>query len=394
MIRKVNKAHALRISLDVPSGFDVNSGKGFLYVKPDLVLTYHDTKPGLNHFNTKILDIGIPDKAKLCVGPGDLNEVLVERSSDSHKGDFGRILIIAGSEDYAGASVLVTKAASISASAISAYRTGLAALRAGADIITVAAPSSVGWLISKYLPDLIVRKFPCRHFSVEYIDDVLELAKSADVIVIGPGFGRDSDEFVRQFVVKASKLGKILVIDADALKALDFDVLRKLKSAILTPHAGEFELLFSKKLSSDIEKSKHTLKLLSKNAAKHNIILLKGNPDIIISKKNMKLNYTGNPAMTVGGTGDVLAGLCAGFVAQSKLQRAKIHGSSFNYANENINHLFNCACAAAFVNGLAGDKIAKTLGNGLIASDLLREIPKIINSFTALDTTLNSSGRK
>ena len=88
---------------------------------------------------------------------------------------------------------------------------------------------------------------------------------------------------------------------------------------------------------------------------------------IIAYKDKIKLNYTGNPAMTVGGTGDVLAGLCAGFYAQSSLS---------NLSNEE--RLFNSACAAAFVNGLAGDKVEKVVGNGLIASDLLKEIGKII----------------
>jgi len=362
VIRKVNKANVYKISIDIPSGLDANKGKGSLHIKPNLLLELHDNKFGLKHLKKfgskklvkKVIDINIPEKAINGVGPGELKLIIKQRKPNSHKGNYGKILIIAGSEEYAGAPVLVAKA--------------LVALRTGTDLVTIAAPSNVGWIIHKYLPDLIVKKFPCKFLGKEHVKDVLKLVKNNDVIVFGPGFGRNSDEFVNGIIDKLVKMKKPMVLDADALKAIDKNNLRKLKNTILTPHSKEFELMFGKKLPKKLNEKIKTVKMFAKN----NVILLKGNPDIIAYKNQIKLNYTGNPAMTVGGTGDVLAGLCAGFLAQSKY----VDGNTIKY------DVFNSACSAAFVDGLAGDKVEKVVGNGLIASDLFKEIPKVIVKYT------------
>ncbi|MBT4824135.1 NAD(P)H-hydrate dehydratase [Candidatus Woesearchaeota archaeon] len=353
VIRKVNKLNTYKISIDIPSGLN-QSGKGFS-VKSNLVLTLHDTKPCLTGFKTKIIPIGIPEKAIYGVGPGNLKEIVVERKQNSHKNDYGKILVVASSEEYPGASVLMTKAA------VSVVANSLAALRTGADIIEIAAPSNVGWVMHKYLPDLIINKFPCRCFGESHVADVLEMFVGKKVLLVGPGFGRSSDKFLRKLLKKAK--ARTFVLDADALKAIK---IKDVKDCILTPHAKEFKMLTGSKLPTKLEGKNGKIALIRKYA-KQNVILLKGNPDIIAYKDKIKLNYTGNPAMTVGGTGDVLAGLCAGFYAQSSLS---------NLSNEE--RLFNSACAAAFVNGLAGDKVEKVVGNGLIASDLLKEIGKII----------------
>lgn len=286
------------------------------------------------------------------VGAYHIAQIISKRQSNAHKGDFGRVLLVAGCEDLAGASVLVTKAALNS----------LAALRAGTDIIEVAAPSNVGWLVNKFAPDIIVHKFPTPYFTVDDLNAVLLLAKNKDVVVIGPGLGMASSEFAKKLIKELTGKHKNLIIDADALKAIN---VKDANYAILTPHAREFEILTGKKLPARLNDK---IKLVRKYAT-HNVILLKGDPDIIAFKNNLMLNYTGNPAMTPGGTGDVLTGLCAGFFAQAR-------------ANKKMNkddRLFLSACAAAYINGLAGDKIAASLGNGMIASDLLREIPLIIN---------------
>lgn len=280
-------------------------------------------------------------KSIKCTSPTELRLVIQERKPTAHKGDFGRLLIVAGSEDYPGASILAAKAAVNS----------IAALRTGVDVVTVAAPSNVGWLMHQYLPDIIIKKYPCRYFTESYADEIIKLAKGMDAVLIGPGLGRNSDNFVKKIV--KSKI-KNLVMDADALKAVKIN---EVKGAILTPHAKEFEYLTGKLPKGLKEKIK-----VVKRYARDNVILLKGNPDIIAFKNKVKLNYTGNPGMTVGGTGDVLTGLCAGFLAQSKDR-------------------FNSACAAAFINGMAGDIVEEELGNGLIASDLLKEIARIIKNY-------------
>lgn len=275
------------------------------------------------------------------ITPSILKKVIKKRKKQSHKGDYGLVLIIAGSEEYAGASVLVAKA----------VVNAVAALRSGVDLVTVAAPEKVGWLMHTYLPDVIIKKFKCGYFTEKHANKIIDLAKNKDAIIIGPGLGRKSDKFVRKIIRKV----KNLVIDADALKSMK---IKDAKGAILTPHKTEFKLLSGKTLPKNLKEKIRTVKQYAKN----NVILLKGNPDIIAYKNKVRLNYTGNPAMTVGGTGDVLAGLCAGFLAQSKDK-------------------FNSSCAAAFINGKAGDIVQKKIGNGLIASDLLPEISKIIKKY-------------
>ena len=375
VIKKINKIKAYRISIDIPSGLDADTGKwigkadGF--VKANLVLTLHDIKQGLNKsktkFNTKIIPVGIPEKAITCVGPGDIKAVIHERKPEAHKGDFGRVLLIASSEEYAGASVLVTRAVVNS----------LVALRAGTDLVTVAAPEKVGWLIHKYLPDIIVKKFHCSFFEEQHADEILKIALNHNVVVIGPGLGRQSDNFVKKFVKLAMKHKAYadkkhsafpnLVIDADALKAIKIN---DVKGAILTPHSTEFELLTGKKLPAELDKKIEVVR----KCANNNIIILKGNPDIIAYKNKVKLNYTGNPAMTVGGTGDVLAGLCAGLIAQSKhFEDDKSKQIAYDQLGS--------AYAAAFVNGMAGDNIAEVVGYGLIASDLLMEVARVIKKY-------------
>lgn len=366
VIKKINKLKAYRISIDVPSGLDADNGKGDVFVKANLVLTLHDIKHGLNKaktkFNTKIISIGIPEKAITCVGPGDIKGVIHDRKPEAHKGDFGRVLFIASSEEYAGASVLVTKTVVNS----------LVALRAGTDLVTVAAPEKVGWLIHKYLPDLIIKKFHCSFFEEQHAEEILKIALNHDVVVIGPGLGRQSDNFVKKFIKMAMKSKAReqlpnLVIDADALKSIKIS---DVKGAILTPHSTEFELLTGKKLPAELDKKIEVVR----KCANNNIIILKGNPDIIAYKNKVKLNYTGNPAMTVGGTGDVLAGLCAGLIAQSK-HFEDDKGKQISYDQ------FGGACAAAFVNGMAGDNIAEVVGYGLISSDLLMEVARVIKKY-------------
>jgi len=266
--------------------------------------------------------------------------------------------VIASSEEYPGASVLVTKSC-------------LAALRTGADLVTVAAPSNVGWVMHKYSPDLIIKKYPCRYFDESHVKEISELSKKADVVVMGSGLGMDSAGFVREFVKKHLRNQKSkLVLDADALKAIKIN---KVKNAILTPHSTEFRLVTGEKLPKLLKSKIKLLKKISKEN-KTNVILLKGNPDIIAYNGKVKINETGNQGMTVGGTGDVLAGLCAGILAQAKQSRA----------NKPIYYLdlFNSACAAAFVNGLVGDKLKKKLGYGFIGSDMLKEIGKAIKALS------------
>lgn len=258
------------------------------------------------------------------------------RLPESHKGDFGKILLIGGSQDYVGAVALA----------------GIAALRSGVDTVTVAAPAKVAWALNTLAPDLITRKYDCLYFDKKQVNSVVKYAKEFDAILIGNGIGRRSHQFCVEVIRKLSEMNKPIVVDADAIKAIS---LKDVKHAILTPHKREFQMLLE---------NTHIRKLQLQKHIADNVIIEKGNVDVIYAKGKVKYNRTGNPAMTVGGTGDVLAGLAVGFYAQTK-------------------DSWNSAIAAAYVNGLCGDIIRGEIGAGLVASDMLKKIPLVISDIFA-----------
>ena len=255
--------------------------------------------------------------------------VIPRRKRGSKKGDSGKVLIIGGSQDYVGALAL----------------SGVAALRAGVDWVTIAAPSKVGWAVHALSADLVVKKFDCSHFSLKHVNAVLKLEKNFDAVLIGNGLGDRSDSFVRAFVKKSKKP---LIIDADGVTAVK---LQDCKNVLLTPHKGEFRQLLR---NSNLAERGLRKKLGG------NVILLKGARDTIISSTRVVANTTGNPGMAKAGTGDVLAGLCLGFLGQ---------GLS----------LFQSAVNGAFINGALGDLLLKKKkGYSYIASDLLMDIKRIL----------------
>jgi hydroxyethylthiazole kinase-like uncharacterized protein yjeF len=277
----------------------------------------------------------------------DFKNFFPKRNESAYKGMYGKVLVIGGSDEFIGAPAL---------SALSA----LGALRSGVDIVAVCAPEKAGYVINSFSPDLIVKKIPGKNFSGKNLDKVFKVAKQFDSVLIGPGIGlkKETRHFVQRLVKKLMREKIPLIIDADAIKSL-----QKTKfngNVLITPHKTELEIFFGKKLEKESFDLIQRIKTVQLIAKKFNcIILLKGKIDVISDGKIYALNKTGNPGMTVGGTGDILAGLCAGLNCAS-------------------NNLFNSACFAAYVNGLAGDKQLKKKGKSFIASDLLEEIPKIM----------------
>jgi len=263
--------------------------------------------------------------------------VIPKRKKSSHKGDNGRVLIIGGSREYAGAPALA----------------GMAALRSGADLVTIVAPQKVAWAVNCLSPDLITVKLKGEYVNIEHQGKLLELAKKSDVVLIGNGIGEEKStmNLIKTFV---KKIKKPIVIDADGIKAIN---LKKMRNAIITPHVKEFETLL--KNSGIKKKKKNELQKDLNKTTRNNVILLKGNVDRIITNTNIYYNKTGNPGMTVGGTGDALAGLCAGFVSQG----LTLEQSAIN---------------AAYFTGLAGDILKKKKkGFTYIASDVVDEIKRI-----------------
>ena len=335
----INNSESFVIAIDVPSGFDPDGGKFEKAVKAELTLTFHKMKTGMMKKGAdkytgdiQVIDIGIPGEAEFFVGPGDIQPFLT-RSTSSHKGDAGRVLVIGGGA-YSGAPALAA----------------LAALRAGADIVTVAAPKSVSDIIASFSPNLIVRSLSGNRLLLEDVPLILELIKKHDVVVIGMGLGTEGAtlEALKQIVPRCLKA----VVDADAL--IPEVVHAGHKDIIVTPHAGEIKRLSGTDVPGDEEKK---LAFVRDFAMDNKLtVLLKGKMDIISDGIEFRANRTGNAGMTVGGTGDVLAGLTGALFAKHEA--------------------FSAACAAAFINGAAGDLAFEEFGYGLLATDVIDHIPE------------------
>jgi len=263
---------------------------------------------------------------------------LKKRKDNSKKGDNGKVLVIAGSLDYTGSAYLCSKA--------------IATLRCGCDIVYVACPEKVAWALNSMSPDLITIKLKGDYLNLSHFEILKKTAKKCDVILIGPGISQkpQTKKLILKMIKEIIKLQKPIVIDADALKMIK---LQDVENSILTPHQKEFEILIK---NSKLNENNF------REEIKNNIILKKGKIDYIYSKNKTVLVSGGNCGMTIGGTGDVLAGLCAGFISQG-------------------NNLFTSAYLASKINKKIGDKLNKKIGIGFIASDFLTEISKEANKY-------------
>jgi len=351
LVEKINMLNAFKVAVDVPTGIDSDTGEVLgTAVKANLTITFYKAKVGLEKAKDYVgellvRDIGLPKELENYAGPGDVNLVLKQRAPESHKGDFGRLLVVGGSETFSGAPALVA----------------LAALRTGVDLAYVAAPSKTAHDIAAMTPDLITIKLDGDHLNMGNIPALKTLMEKADAVVIGPGLGLhvETKDAVKALVEVVEGAGKPLLLDADGLKAFA-EFKRRLKvPAVLTPHAGEYTILTGKGLPESLKEK--ALEVQRTAAELGAVLLLKGAIDIIANEKRFKLNFTGNPGMTVGGTGDVLSGIVGAFLAQ---------GSD----------PFEAAVAGAFINGAAGDFVFEEKGYHMMASDLLEWIPKVLDN--------------
>jgi len=302
-------------------------------VEPDRVVTFHDQKPGLPALDAAVTvaDIGIPRAAERFTGPGDL--LGLDRDPTAHKGENGEVLVIGGGP-YTGAPSLSARAA----------------LRTGADLVRVACPESVGREVQGFSADLIVRGLPGDRLGPDHVERVLSVAADSDAVVLGPGLGGDDrpTRFVRGFLAEYD--GRA-VVDADALRAVpEVDTDAEL---ICTPHQGELVGMGGE--TADDPSVRATL-ATSFAAETGHTLLVTGAYDVIVDGEETRLNRTGNPGMTVGGTGDVLAGAVGALAA--------------------VTEPFRAAAVGAYVTGAAGDSAAETHGNGLVATDLIDRIPE------------------
>ncbi len=349
LVKKINALDAFRVAVDVPTGVDSDTGEVLGdAVEANLTITFHKTKKGLENAKKHVgelvvKEIGLPKEFEKFAGPGDVLLVTKPRPSESHKGDFGRLLVIGGSETFSGAPALVA----------------LSALRTGVDLAYVATPEKTAYAISSISPDLITIKLEGKHLNLNNIPALEPYIEMANAIVLGPGLGLhpETREAVKAVVRTVERAAKPLLLDADGLKAFA-EFKRRLKvPLVLTPHVGEYAILTGKKLPEALEEKVSEVKKTAGELGA--VILLKGPVDIISDEKRLRLNFAGNPGMTVGGTGDLLSGIAGAFLAQQT-------------------DPFEAAVAGAFVNGAAGDFVFEEKGYHMVATDLIHWIPHVL----------------
>ncbi|WP_456368539.1 NAD(P)H-hydrate dehydratase [Geoglobus sp.] len=333
IVDAINSSDSFVVSVDVPSGLNADTGECEVAVRADLTVTFHRPKPGLlkrrdlaGHI--VVADIGIPAEFEKLVGPGDF-KLAYRRYSDAHKGMHGKVLVVGG-YPYVGAPFLA---------AIAAYR-------AGADIVTLAVPESIYSQVSSFSAEVIPKKLSGTEISEENVDEIVDLAKEHDVVVFGMGTVNKGG-----VATEVSRHVDRLVLDAGGLTA---DVECR---AILTPHRGEFLKVFGE------DATEETAGRVAGEVG--GVILLKGAKDIITDGSRTKVNETGNAGMTVGGTGDVLAGVAGALFAMS-------------------GDPFHAACAAAFITGLAGDLCFEEKGYNFTAMDVVKKLPYAVKKVMEL----------
>jgi len=350
MVRQINDMKAVKIAVDVPTGINSDSGEVLgEAVKADMTITFHKAKPGLLRAKEYVGElivrhIGLPQEIERFAGPGDALIVRKARLPESHKGDFGRLLVIGGSEIFSGAPALVA----------------LAALRTGVDLVYIAAPQRTAYAISAMSPNLITLKLEGEQLSPRDVPVIRRHIKGVTATVMGPGLGlhKETDDAVEEVIRIVEEEKVPLLLDADGLKAFSRFKRRIGAPLVLTPHAGEYRILTGQELSLNIEERVTSVQKTAQDLGA--VILLKSHVDLISDGLRLKLNFTGNPGMTVGGTGDVLSGVVGALMAQGI-------------------DPFQAAVAGAFINGAAGDFVKEEKGYHMVATDLLDWIPKVMD---------------
>ncbi len=362
-IAAMNRSGKPVVAIDIPSGADSDamtpqSGDGI--ARADAIVTFTAPRPAhvfgnLTRGPVLVAPIGSPPEAIVSslnlevTTPRDFAALLAPRPRDSNKGMYGHVLVVGGSFGKSGAAAMA----------------GMAALRAGAGLSTVATPARVLTSVASFAPELMTE--PLAETAAGSIalaaaenDRFTDLAKPMTVVAIGPGLGRDPETV--QFVHEAVRQTMVpLVLDADGLNAFDgktnlLDGSRR--PLVLTPHPGEMSRLAGisiKAVQAD------RVNIARSFARYHHLVLvLKGDRTIIgFPDGSAWVNPTGNPGMATGGTGDILTGMTAGVLAQMPNDYAR------------------AAIAAVYLHGLAGDVAAERMGeHSLVATDLLDALPE------------------
>jgi hydroxyethylthiazole kinase-like uncharacterized protein yjeF len=348
------------VAVDVPSGEKVRAKHTvtFTALKPSLVLSPACELAGKVH----VAEIGTPpelykkdDAIWLSASePADFAPLFRPRVSDSNKGLYGHVLVIAGGRGKTGAAAMA----------------GIAALRAGAGLSTVASAASAISAIASYAPEIMTEPLAetdAGSIAMRAPDDpaLAAITDKKTVIAIGPGMGQHPEtvQFIRSFVQQSKTP---MVVDADALNALAGQRSRFEGPRIFTPHPGEMSRLTGKTIA---EIQQDRIGHARAYATEHGVhLVLKGNRSVIaFPDGRVWINPTGSPAMATGGTGDVLTGMIAGLVAQFPKQ------------------LEDALRAAVYLHGRAGELGAEVLGEkSFMATDLFEFLPEAMREIADL----------
>lgn len=359
-INALNNSRKPVVAVDIPSGADADliGPQSGIIARCDAIVTFTAPKPALIFGDLTsgpvlVAPIGSPDDAIASsqnlnvTTPRDIAALIGPRPADSNKGSFGHVLVIGGSLGKAGSVAMA----------------GIAALRAGAGLSTVATAKSTLSTVAGFHPELMTEPLAETEqgtIATEAFEALAALSRGKTVLAIGPGISRNpqTSALVRK-LVEVSPIP--VVLDADGLNAFDGKSEKlngKDKMLVITPHPGEMARLANTTIPKVQE---NRLQIAREFAAKHELILvLKGHRTLIAHPNGeVWVNTTGNPGMATGGTGDILTGMVAGMLAQHPKQP------------------FKAVIAAVYLHGLAGDVGSESMGeHSLVATDLLGALPQ------------------
>jgi ADP-dependent NAD(P)H-hydrate dehydratase / NAD(P)H-hydrate epimerase len=355
------------LAVDVPSGLSSDTGDTpWPSVRAALTVAFaaakhcHAFPPACDRVGElRVADIGIPrsllESVRLwLLEIGDAAAAWPPRKPASHKGDFGHVLVVAGSVGKTGAAVL----------------SAMGALRSGAGLVTVAIPESALAPVAAARPELMTEPLPAagRGFAASALERALELAQARDAVVLGPGLGQaaETQAFARALVARCASP---LVLDADGLNAFAAsaeggpaaELPWRTAPTVLTPHPGEMARLAGGSTRDVQSRRLESARALAARSGA--VVVLKGQRSVIAAPDGRAaVNRTGNPGMATGGTGDVLAGIIGALLARGC-------------------DAWTAAIAATCVHGLAGDRAAARLGQeSLLAGDLVAALPEALRA--------------
>jgi hydroxyethylthiazole kinase-like uncharacterized protein yjeF len=356
-IKAINESKKYIISIDVPSGINADTGsKNIDAVSPDLVLAVHKMKNYLaekvQRYSVNTVAIGIPPSVELMAGPGDVMLATKPRSIYANKYEHGNVAVVGGSVDYRGAPLLTGMAA----------EHALAALKTGSGYVTVLSPEDSLVNEQRMMPELILHTISKDKLQKHDIQKITSVKH--DSMVIGPGLGLDYMDYkcFSEILEYEKSKGKYLVADASALRILSKYKNLIGKNMVLTPHTGEFKYLSGIDLSKrDMDSRIHTAVDFAKTYGC--TLVLKGNETIITDGILLKINKAETPTLATMGTGDVLAGIIASYLAMNKGEP------------------FKSAVAGVYVHSRIGDMLYNELGMHATAYDVAMTIPKVLKEF-------------